>query len=455
MTLTRRQKGKPSRAETTVKTQKLSNLEENTIVQRVLKLDSQGFPVRISSVEDMANQLLRERDASLVGQNWSSNFIRRQPELQTRQTRSYDNQRALCENPEKIQAWFRLVANFIAKFGIQVEDIYNFDETGFLMGILRTTTVVTSSDRTTKPKLVQPSNREQVTVIQGVNSQGWAVPPFIVFKGKWHLASWYEKEHFLASQRIAVSKNGWTTNEVTLDWLKHFEKFTRPKTVGTYRLLVLDGHESHHSAAFEEYCRTNNILTLCMLAHSSHLLQPLDVGCFGPLKKAYSRQIENLVRTRITYISKEAFIPTFVEAFKATITKENIQRGFRGAGLVPYDPEVVISQLDIRLFTPTPKISRPTTSHSWVSKTPQTTKDASSQTTLIKQRIVRHQSSSPTPILDALDLFAKGTAKVMQENVLLKTELERVQKANDELSRRRRTKRQMIQQGETLNLQDI
>ncbi|KFZ13758.1 hypothetical protein V502_06463 [Pseudogymnoascus sp. VKM F-4520 (FW-2644)] len=135
-TLTRRYKGKPSQAETTVKSRKLSNLEEQTIVQRLLKLDSQGFPVRISGVEDMANLLCRERDASLVGKNWAKNFIRRQPELQTQKTRSYDNQRALCEDPEKIRDWFRLVANFTAKFGIRVEDIYNFDETGFLMGIL-------------------------------------------------------------------------------------------------------------------------------------------------------------------------------------------------------------------------------------------------------------------------------------------------------------------------------
>jgi hypothetical protein len=165
-----------------------------------------------------------------------------------------------------------LVANFMAKFGIRVEDIYNFDETGFLMGILGTTTVVTSSDRTTKPKLIQPGNREWVTVIQGINSQGWAVPPFLVFKGKWHLASWYEKENFPDGWRTAVSENGWTTNEVTLEWLKHFEKFTRTKTIGKYRLLVLDGYKSHHSVKFEEYCCTNNILTLCMPAHSSHLL---------------------------------------------------------------------------------------------------------------------------------------------------------------------------------------
>jgi hypothetical protein len=71
VTLSRRRKGTLSRAEITVKSRKLSNLEEKTIVQRILKLGSQGFPVRISSVEDMANLLRRERDASPVGKNWA------------------------------------------------------------------------------------------------------------------------------------------------------------------------------------------------------------------------------------------------------------------------------------------------------------------------------------------------------------------------------------------------
>ena len=57
--------------------------------------------------------------------------------------------------------------------------------------------------------------------------------------------------------------------------------------------------------------------------------------------------------------------------------------------------------------------------------------------------------------MDALDLFAKGTAKVMQENILLRTELERVQKANSELSRRRRTKRKLLQEGGTLDLKEV
>jgi hypothetical protein len=173
----------------------------------------------------------------------------------------------------KIQAWFRLVENFIAKYGIRVKDIYNFDETGFLMGQIGTTLVVTSSDHTTRPKLHQPGNREWVTVIQGVNSQGWTIPPYIIFKGKNLLDSWFDREQFPAGWRISVSENGWTDNQRTLEWLEHFDKHTRTKTAGKFRLLILDGHESHVSAKFQEYSHTNNIFTLCCYGTGWHVTE--------------------------------------------------------------------------------------------------------------------------------------------------------------------------------------
>lgn len=97
-----------------------------------------------------------------------------------------------------------------------------------------------------------------VIVIQGVSSQGWAVPPFIIVAGKNHLASWYENSGFPANWVIAVTENGWTTNERGMNWIQHFEKHTKSRTIGGYRLLVLAGHESHHSDEFEEYRTARN-----------------------------------------------------------------------------------------------------------------------------------------------------------------------------------------------------
>jgi hypothetical protein len=157
---------------------------------------------------------------------------------------------------------------------------------------------------------------------------GWAIPPFIIFQGKNHLSAWYKEDNLPHNWVIAVSENGWTTNALGLEWLKHFDAHTKRRTVGSYRLLVIDGHKSHNLLEFQQYCKENKIITLCMPPHLSHLLQPLDVGCFLPLKKAYGRQAENLMDNRINHITKLGFLPCFIAAFKDAITKSNIQGAF-------------------------------------------------------------------------------------------------------------------------------
>ena len=63
-------------------------------------------------------------------------------------------------------------------------DLYNFDETGFMMGVICTSMVVTyipRSDWRVKGKSIQPggTNREWATAIECVNSEGWCLPPFL------------------------------------------------------------------------------------------------------------------------------------------------------------------------------------------------------------------------------------------------------------------------------------
>jgi hypothetical protein len=164
--------------------------------------------------------------AGQVGIHWPRNFVKRTDSLKTRFNRLYDRQRALCEDPQVIQAWFELVARTKAKYGICDEDMYNFDETGFLMGKISAQLVVTGSDRRSQPKAIQPGNREWVTVTQGISAAGWAIPPFIIFAGQHHLSAWYEGNDIPSDWPISLSDNGWTTNEVTIDWLKHFIKHT-------------------------------------------------------------------------------------------------------------------------------------------------------------------------------------------------------------------------------------
>ena len=66
----------------------------------------------------------------------------------------------MCEDPKQIQAWFQLVQNMVTKYGILLEDTYNFDETGFQIGVISTSKVVTRSERKGRPKTKQPGNRK-------------------------------------------------------------------------------------------------------------------------------------------------------------------------------------------------------------------------------------------------------------------------------------------------------
>jgi hypothetical protein len=165
-------------------------------------------------------------------------------------------------------------------------------------------------------------------VIQGVNLYGWVIPLFIIVSSKNHLTSWYRDSLLPADWVISLSLNKWTTNKISLKWIKHFNKYTSDHTKDTYRLLVLDRHESHVSADFQCYCKENKIVTLYILIHSSHLLQSLDVDYFSLLKRLYGKEIKNLIRVHISYIIKIEFFATFKNAFIASFSEANVRGGF-------------------------------------------------------------------------------------------------------------------------------
>ena len=159
-TLRARISGRPSRSDTRTNCHKLTKVEEQVIVRNILEMDSRGFAPRLAGVEDMANFILESRGGKRVGKLWAHRFVQRRPDLKTRFNRVYDFQRALCENPELIGAWFRLVHNIRTKYGVLDCDFYNFDETGFVMGVICPAMVVIHADRRGRGKAVQPDNRE-------------------------------------------------------------------------------------------------------------------------------------------------------------------------------------------------------------------------------------------------------------------------------------------------------
>jgi hypothetical protein len=113
-------------------------------------------------------------------------------------------------------------------------------------------------------------------------------------------------------------------------------------------LLILNGYKSHKSLAIQDLCKRSKIITLYIPAHLSYILQLLNVGCFTPLKQAYSKEIRVLVLNYISQINKKAFIATLREVFKKAFLKANILLSFRATSLVPSDLLVVLSKLNVK-----------------------------------------------------------------------------------------------------------
>src|ERR1700712_684715 len=167
-TLKHRRAGSRLRRDCEANAKRFNNLQEDAIVRRILEESTRGFAPTKAGVGAMADKLLHERGSKPVGKNWVDNFAKRTPELRTRWSRPYDHHRAACQDPAVIQRWFDLVKATKEKWGVLDNDIYNFDETGFIMGrILSQLAITAGSEGSGKMERIQPGNREWVTAIQG------------------------------------------------------------------------------------------------------------------------------------------------------------------------------------------------------------------------------------------------------------------------------------------------
>ena len=344
--------------------QKLTPAEERALIDWILSLDARGHPPRVGRVREMAIYILKNSRVgspitSTIGEKWVNRFAKRHSDvLQSRFSRKFDYQRARCEDRGVICEWFELVRETIKKYEINEDDIYNFDETGFQMGIISSTRVVTGSEKRGRPKVVQAGNRDWVTVVEGIGATGRRLPPMVIFKGKLQQAGWYNEQVaklLPQGSMVGASDNGWTNNELGLKWLKEiFDKHTRPVTSGRYRLLILDSHASHTSAEFDKYCSDNGIIALYLPAHSSHFLQPLDVSCFSPLKSLYKAQVQSLSENGVNHIQKETFLLHYAQIRDKALREDNIRSGFEAVGLVPYNPDRVLSKIPDAKEVPSP-----------------------------------------------------------------------------------------------------
>jgi hypothetical protein len=155
-----------------------------------------------------------------------------------------------------------------------------------------------------------PNNlKQQYTVVSCINAAGDYLPPLILYKGTelGLMESWCQggPENCV----YQVSPSGWMEASTMVSW---FRDCFLPFVPSGKKLLIFDGHVSHMSLRLIELARENQVALLCLPAHSSHILQPLDVGVFSHVKRDFAKiNAEYQRRTGCVNISKGVFPSLF------------------------------------------------------------------------------------------------------------------------------------------------
>lgn len=241
-----------------------------------------------------------------------------------------------------------------------MENIYNWDEKGFLIGHASATKRILTRSAYEQGRVryvQQDGNREFVSLLACVCADGSALPPALIYKGASHdlQDTWLEDLQEEDEAYFASSAKGWTCDDLGLAWLSRFDQNTKEKGARR-RLLLVDGHSSHVNMAFLALADSLRILVMILPPHSTHRLQPLDVGLFGPLAKLYTKELNNFTHKGSGWISmtKRIFWPLFSTAWKQSFTRTNILKSFEKTGIWPLDPQKTLKTIQKPISSITP-----------------------------------------------------------------------------------------------------
>jgi hypothetical protein len=190
------------------------------------------------------------------------------------------------------------------------------------------------------------------------------------------------------------------------------------------RLLILDGHGSHLTARFIAFCLDAHIDLVCLPPHTSHILQPLDVGLFGPLKRALAREFDPLFRLDTRRIPRVEWTTAFIRARENAFTASNIRSSFRATGVYPISPITILSTLKMpslsRTTTPPPIETTSDLDLTLLNSSPPTGTELRQATSLINR--VVNESNIASPAKRYISRAGAALERTHSENILLRQE---------------------------------
>ncbi len=123
--------------------------------------------------------------------------------------------RKRAHDPDDIERWYEMFKKVCEEYGIKLEDIWNVDKTGFMIGVGKDQWVLIR-DGAWPSYIGSTTNQELVTVIESVSAGGRVIQPMVILPGKVHQEHWYTKTGLDNNVLVAVSKSGYTNDHLAL-----------------------------------------------------------------------------------------------------------------------------------------------------------------------------------------------------------------------------------------------
>ena len=316
--------------------------EEVQIVDHVKAMANIGYGYARQEVVNLATDyavLLGKREKSNpLTLRWFDGFIGRWPELRVLKPRSLEHLRAKAANPENVQKYFKELNDIMIKYDLLDKPhlIFNVDEKGISQNHAPPQVV---AGRDVHPPAVTSGKSSTTTIIGCGSAAGVAIPPYFVFPGARMRSELLEGT--TPGTNGSVSETGWSNALIFRRYLEeHFMKFV-PRANDHPVLLLMDGHSTHVSVGLIDWAKDHNILLFILPAHTSHILQPLDVGCFGPLQRIYNYECHREMRSTACTITRYNIGSLASKAYVKSLTPENLQAAFAKTGIFPMNKDAI------------------------------------------------------------------------------------------------------------------
>jgi hypothetical protein len=321
-------------------TRYLTDEEEDELVCFVIGCAEIGYSYTRKDILELVQEILiRKEIFTVISHGWWEAFKKRHPEITLRKPELVSHVRANCAQVEVIQRYFDELEAILTdnKIFDSPSSIFNMDESGFPLDPKLPHVICKRGQR--HPTTLCSGNKSQITVLACCNAAGYVIPPFVIFDRKILKAELTVGE--VPETMYGLSSSGWIDSELFDAWFQnHFLSYapaSRPL------LLILDGHSSHFNPATLRRAAEEKVIMFCLPPNTTHKTQPLDKGCFGPLKISWREECHSyLQKNKGKIITRFQFSEIFSKAWKKGMTSSNVMAGFRTTGIYPFNPDKLI-----------------------------------------------------------------------------------------------------------------